>query len=155
MAQVKIENDNRNLLLNELEDRVKVALRAVGMQAVTDVVKVMRKSTTGKKDSKGRYIGKGYVVDTGLLKNSMTFAVSGESPNISSYSADEGTGSGAYSGKAPEDKVPAVYIGTNVEYGKYVQFGTSKMRPRDFLISPLRANLGKYKETITEYLKRG
>lgn len=155
MAQVKIENDNRNLLLNELEDRVKVALRAVGMQAVTDVVKVMRKSTTGKKDSKGKYIGKGYVVDTGLLKNSITFAVSGESPNISSYSADEGTGSGAYSGKAPEDKVPAVYIGTNVEYGKYVQFGTSKMRPRDFLISPLRANLGKYKEIITKYLKGG
>lgn len=155
MTNIEIKNDNRNQLLNEVENRTKVALTAVGMQAVTDVVKVMRKSTTGKKDSKGRYIGKGYVVDTGLLKNSMTFAVSGEPPNISSYRADEGSGSGTYSGKAPDDKVPAVYIGTNVEYGKYVQFGTSKMKPRDFMLSPLRANLGHYKDILTKYLKQG
>lgn len=137
MAQVKIENDNRNLLLNELEDRVKIALTAVGMQAETDVKK-------------------GNVpVDTGLLRNSITFAVSGESPHQSSYEANSGNGRGSYSGKAPKDKVPAVYIGTNVEYAKYVQFGTSKMRPRDFLMAPLRANLGKYKEILTKYLKQG
>lgn len=134
---MRIENDKRIFLLNELENRTKVALTAVGMQAETDV----------KKGS--------VPVDTGLLRNSITFAVSGESPHQSSYEANSGNGKGSYSGKAPKDKVPAVYIGTNVEYAKYVQFGTSKMRPRDFLMAPLRANLGKYKEIITKYLKGG
>ena len=58
---MRIEKDNRQLLLAELEDRVKIALTAVGMQAETDV----------KKGS--------IPVDTGLLRNSITFAVSGES----------------------------------------------------------------------------
>ena len=136
MAEVRIENDNRNLLLNELEDRVKVALTAVGMQAETDVKK-------------------GNVpVDTGLLRNSITFAVSGEGVHQSKYRADSGDKSGSYKGKAPNDKVPAVYIGTNVEYAKYVQFGTSTMKARDFLMAPLRANLGHYKDIITKYLKQ-
>lgn len=137
MAEVKIENDNRNLLLNELENRSKIALTAVGMQAVTDII------------SKGDF-----PVDTGLLRNSITFAVSGESPAISSYSASKGGESGEYNGTAPDDKVPAVYIGTNVEYAKYVQYGTSKMAPRDFMYAPLKANIGHYKEILNKYLKQ-
>lgn len=134
---MRIENDKRMFLLNELEDRVKIALTAVGMQAETDVKK-------------------GNVpVDTGLLRNSITFAVSGEGVHQSKYRADSGDKSGSYQGKAPNDKVPAVYIGTNVEYGKYVQFGTSTMKARDFLMAPLRANLGHYKDIITKYLKEG
>ena len=46
-------------------------------------------------------------VDTGRLRNSITHAVK----------ADE----------------KAVYIGTNVEYGSFVELGTSKMPPRPFL----------------------
>ena len=133
----RIENDNTKSILEILKESSKTALTAVGMQAVTDVI------------SKGDF-----PVDTGLLRNSITFAISGESPAIGSYSADKGTGNGSYQGTAPDDRDPTVYIGTNVEYAKYVQYGTSKMKARDFLMAPLRANLGKYKEILTKYLKQ-
>lgn len=133
----RIENDNTKSILEMLKESSKTALTAVGMQAVTDVI------------SKGDF-----PVDTGLLRNSITFAISGEPPAIGSYSADKGNENGSYQGTAPDDKDPTVYIGTNVEYAKYVQFGTSKMKARDFLMSPLRANLGKYKEILTKYLKQ-
>ncbi len=108
--EVKIENDNRKQILNALNAQTKQALTAVGMQAVTDII--------SKKD---------FPVDTGLLRNSITFAV--------------------------DDNNPVVYIGTNVEYAKYVEYGTSKMKPRDFMFAPLRANLGHYKEIIESFLK--
>lgn len=133
----RIENDNTKSILEMLKESSKTALTAVGMQAVTDVI------------SKGDF-----PVDTGLLRNSITFAISGEPPAIGSYSADKGNENGSYQGTAPDDKDLTVYIGTNVEYAKYVQFGTSKMKARDFLMSPLRANLGKYKEILTKYLKQ-
>lgn len=136
MAEVKIENDNRKAILNELEAKTKRALTAVGMQAVTDIIR------------QGDF-----PVDTGLLRNSITFAVSGEPPAMGSYRADRGEQGGEYTGSAPDGKTPCVYIGTNVEYAKYVEYGTSKMTPRDFMFAPLRANIGHYKEIMEQYLR--
>lgn len=133
----KIENDNTKQILSELNESVKRALTAVGMQAEADII------------SKGNF-----PVDTGLLRNSITFAISGESANKGSYQASKGSQSGSYEGTAPKDKVPAVYIGTNVEYAKYVQFGTSKMVARDFMNAPLKANFGHYKEILIKYIKQ-
>lgn len=63
--------------------------------------------------------------DTGLLRNSITFALSGESANISQYSAEKGGEKGSYSGTAPEaTRGKSVYVGTNVEYAPYVELGT-------------------------------
>lgn len=57
-------------------------------------------------------------IDTGLLRNSITFALSGEPAAEETYYADTGSKSGSYKGKAPGDKPfsNSVYIGTNVEY---------------------------------------
>lgn len=81
-----------------------------------------------------RYAKKLCTVDTGLLQNSITHALSGEPAAISSYSANKAKGSnpvqsGEYSGSAPEESNPskmAVYIGTNVEYAPYVELATGK-----------------------------
>ena len=62
--------------------------------------------------------------DTGLLKNSITFALSGEPAQISTYRADTTNETGSYSGIAPKSKNPTVYIGSNVEYSVYVECGT-------------------------------
>lgn len=64
-------------------------------------------------------------VDTGLLRNSITYAIGGESPNITSYHADTGEGAGSYSGTAPADPDGTVtlYLGTNVQYAPYVELG--------------------------------
>lgn len=59
--------------------------------------------------------------DTGLLRNSITHAISGEAPAVKSYRADNPKpgrkNSGSYSGTAPKEEGGlSVYIGTNVEY---------------------------------------
>lgn len=142
MADIKIENDKTKEILTELEKAVKLALTDVGIEAVDNI--------TSRGD---------FPADTGLLKNSITFAVSGESPLISSYRADKkrkGEGeirTGSYQGTAPNDKTKAVYIGTNVEYAKYVEYGTSKMVARDFMNAPLKANFGHYKEIMEKHIK--
>ena len=61
-------------------------------------------------------------VDTGLLRNSIAYALDGEPPEIQTYKADEGGETGSYSGAMPEEGQGkrAVYVGTNVEYGVYV-----------------------------------
>ena len=63
-------------------------------------------------------------IDTGLLHNSITFAISGEAPQISSYSADkpDKTGvvrTGSYEGNTePEEqeKCYSLVMGSNVVY---------------------------------------
>ena len=68
-------------------------------------------------------------VDTGLLHNSITHATGGGSPHISSYSANKPneqgiTESGSYPSTIPGD-TNTEYIGTNVEYAPYNEFGDS------------------------------
>lgn len=72
-------------------------------------------------------------VDTGLLRNSITYALGGQPPAISSYRADKPdesgeTKKGDYSGSAPRDSggEMSVYIGTNVEYAPYKELGTGQ-----------------------------
>lgn len=68
-------------------------------------------------------------VDTGYLRNSITYALAGETTKISEYKADrakvesEGVRHGTYSGVMPEETggTYAVYIGSNVEYAAAVE----------------------------------
>ena len=72
-------------------------------------------------------------VDTGLLRNSVTYALAGEAAQISGYSSNDGSISGSYAGTAPADTDPnkkSVYVGTNVEYAPYVELGHSQQPGR-------------------------
>ena len=69
-------------------------------------------------------------VDTGLLRNSITFALGGEAPAITDYKSDKKKKDGSYTeghydGTAPEDgdHETSVYVGTNVEYAPYQELG--------------------------------
>jgi hypothetical protein len=71
-------------------------------------------------------------VDTGLLRNSITHALSGQKAAISEYKADKSDAKGIYEGVAPisdGDTVYTMYVGTNVEYGPYQELGTGKYYP--------------------------
>ena len=89
-------------------------------------------------------------VDTGLLRNSITHAVGGKSPETTTYSSNNThastektkkagtagnpvnpTKTGSYSGTAPNEK--AVFVGSNVEYAAYVEVGTQKTDPQPYL----------------------
>lgn len=91
-------------------------------------------------------------VDTGLLRNSITWALDGSPANISGYNADKGDGSGSYSGNAPSDDggTRSVYIGTNVYYAPYVEYGTHKMQARPFMASALSGHQSDFEELFKE-----
>ena len=42
-------------------------------------------------------------VDTGLLRNSITYAVAGEGAAIRTYKSDDGSKTGTYSGQTPDE----------------------------------------------------
>lgn len=94
-------------------------------------------------------------IDTGLLRNSITYALSGEAAAQSTYHADSGGGSGSYTGSAPADDEQhmAVYIGTNVEYAAYVHEGTRHMSPNRFLKNAVEMNKDQIERTIKDGLE--
>lgn len=89
-------------------------------------------------------------VDTGRLKNSITYALAGKSPHITSYQADKGGEGGGYSGTMPQDdggKTRSVYIGSNVEYAAAVENGISgKQTGKHYLRSAMSDHTAEYKD---------
>lgn len=96
-------------------------------------------------------------VDTGLLKNSITFAVGGGQANKTAYHADKPdksgvTRSGRYSGSVPAGNY--VLIGSNVEYAASQELGNSRgIRPKHFLKDAVANGKGRIKELIIESFK--
>lgn len=143
---VKI-TDNSPEFLNELSNRVDKILEAVGIHLEGEAKEELENSPRR--------------IDTGLLRNSITHALSGEAPAISSYSGDKPSRyeksqeipHGSYSGTAPADpdNAKAVYIGSNVQYAAYVHEGTSRMSPNRFLKNAVTKN----ENQIKEYIKKG
>ena len=131
--------DNTDEVLAALE-RAKVrGLTAIGMAADGHAKK---KITQAK------------AVDTGRLRNSITFAVSGESANISSYSGDHGEKGGTYSGTAPNDKDKAVYIGTGVEYAVGIETGSNRKAGGVHFLQDAAANhTDEYKRLMEDSMK--
>ena len=105
-----------------------------------------------------RYAKKLTPVDTGLLRNSITYAISGEEAAIDTYEDNEGKNKGFYSGTAPEessDKTKSVYIGTNVEYASMVEIGTLRADAQPFLKPAVNDHKSKYRKIIENELKNG
>lgn len=143
----QMQNDNTKEVKEQVADRALVALDAVGMQASSLAKMELQKSPMR--------------VDTGLLRNSITHAVSGKPAAIGSYSADtpkkgrENSGSYAGSAPAPDDtKKPFVLVGTNVEYALYVHEGTRNMAPNRFIANALRNNTAELEKIIKSVLSQ-
>lgn len=153
--------DNSDKILSMFNDRIDPTLEAVGIHLEGEAKEELENSPRR--------------IDTGLLRNSITHALSGKSPAIHSYHADKGSnrnkktgkrlsaiaktaGSvkvGRYNGTAPEEPEgqKAVYIGTNVEYAIYVHEGTSKMEANRFLKNACERNEGQIRRYIEKNLK--
>ncbi len=90
-------------------------------------------------------------VDTGRLRNSITFATSttqGAANNRDGQSAD--ANDYATHGN-PESG--SVYIGTNVEYAPYIEEGSSRRKARPFLKTALTKHIDRYKQLLEAALK--
>lgn len=152
---------DREEFMRALEEAAETALDAAGMQAATYAKRELQKTPSR--------------IDTGLLRNSITWAVSGKPAAIKSYRASKGSnkkngkrvsassknagsvGVGFYAGTAPADppENKAVYIGTNVEYAIYVHDGTAHMAPNRFLKNAISNNRGKLLEIMKTTLQNG
>lgn len=131
--------DNSDAIRNALPEVLEKALMEMGIEAEAHAKEIITAEGA---------------VDTGRLRNSITWAIAGQAANISSYSADRGEG-GTYSGNSPKKSVPAVYIGTNVKYAPFIEAGARKMRARPFLRPAVEDFRQEYKEILEDNLKNG
>lgn len=118
---------NRKEVLRGSEEAVERGLAAIGMRAVT---------YTHRPKERG-----GTPVDTGRLRNSIAWATASQG----------GGGTDAPSGGGADDH--AVIIGTNVEYGKFVEEGTSKREPAHMLRNALTDGADEYARIMEASLK--
>lgn len=97
-------------------------------------------------------------VDTGLLRNSITWAIAGEGANTQTYQANEGGGTGMYQGTAPENRPHqyTVHLGTNVEYAMVQETGSFKhvQGQSPFLRPAVNNNIQHFKDIIVQELKK-
>ena len=137
--------DNTDEVLAALKRAKKLGLEAIGLAAEGHAKKKLTKEVyTGDKPYKL----------TGRLRNSITFAVSGEPANIQSYSGDHGEAGGSYSGSAPDDKDMAVYIGTGVEYAAGIETGSHRKAGGVHFLQDAAANhTDEYKQIMEDAMK--
>lgn len=127
--------DNTKEVLSAMEKAFERGLEAIGLTAEG----YAKKNETA--------------IDTGLLRNSITYAISGESPHIKSYKDNAGNQSGTYEGNAPKDKDKAVYIGTNVEYAPFIEYGAQGRPPLHFLQRAATEHTDEYKKLMKESME--
>lgn len=129
-------NDNSDAIKKALEDAIPRALVSVGEQV-------------------HGYAVDACTVDTGLLRNSLTYALAGEKAHITEYSDKKGIQYGYYTGTAPNSEIPTVFIGTNVEYAPYVELGTLRMDAQPFLKPSVTEHKDQYKQMIGQRILEG
>lgn len=137
--------DNTDAVLRALDENVEKALEMIGLQA-------SGYAALNLEDNPRR-------IDTGLLRNSITYAIAGQAPAKQTYSADTGGGSGRYQGKiAKSEGEKSVYIGTNVEYASYVEYGAklpsgATMEANHFIKNAITEHIDEYKDMMERGLK--
>ncbi len=128
--------DNTKEVLDALEKAKIRGLTAIGMEA----------EGFAKEDPN-------MPVDTGLARNSITFALAGEEANTKEYKADKGKEKGSYSGKADGKKGEAVFLGSNVEYFPFIENGSRTINARHILRNAASGHADRYKELMEDSMK--
>lgn len=119
-----------------VESKIKRALKIIGMQTET-------------------YAKQLAPVDTGLLRNSITFAIGGQPPNTTVYEDDSGQNRKIYSEVAPPDEngQTTLYVGTNVEYAPYQELGHHTVKgewvnPQAFLRPAMENHIDEFRTIL-------
>ena len=132
--------DNTEEVLSALEAAIKRGNEAIGMTAE-------------------RHAKKKCPVDTGRLRNSITYALAGEETHVKSYKANKKKAGEkerktyTYEGTAEGKKGSGVYIGTNVEYAVFVENGARGRTSVHFLQDAAANHSDEYKKLIEDSMK--
>lgn len=140
MADVEFTfSSNKELILSQTEEAIKTALETVGVQA--------QAHATAEITAQG-------AVDTGRLRASITYAVSGDSTRQHTYSDDIGNSYSENINDAGDEKEHTLYLGTNVNYAPYVEMGTQKMPARPFIRPAVENYLSEYQQIFEQTLSK-
>ena len=130
--------DNTEEVLNALEAAIRRGNESIGMTAE-------------------RHAKKKCPVDTGRLRNSITYALAGEETHVKSYKANKGgkdRETYTYDGTAEGKKGSGVYIGTNVEYAPGIELGTHRCAgAAHFLQDAVTNHTDEYKKLMEDSMK--
>ena len=131
--------DNSEEYKDLLNQAIRRGLRAIGMTAET-------------------HAKQNCPVDTGYARNSITYALSGESAAISSYKADRGKNgkppkTGEYSGTMGDAEDKYVVIGSNVEYFPFIEEGARGRKAWHTLRRAATEHKDEYKQMLTDSIK--
>lgn len=132
--------DNTEEVLSALEAAIKRGNEAIGMTAE-------------------RHAKKKCPVDTGRLRNSITYALAGEETHVKSYKANKKKAGEkerktyTYEGTAEGKKGSGVYIGTNVEYAVFVENGARGRTAVHFLQDAATGHTDEYKQLMEDSMK--
>ena len=134
--------DNTEEVLEAMEAAIRRGYEAIGLAAERHAKK---KITEAK------------AVDTGRLRNSITYALAGEETHVKSYKADKGgkdRETYTYDGTADGKKGSGVYIGTNVEYAPGIELGTHRSAGAvHFLQDAVANHTDEYKKLMEDSMK--
>ena len=100
-------------------------------------------------------------VDTGRLRNSITYAIAGYQTHVQNYRRGNVAGGTSqkhtyheYGGETMEgEKDSAVFIGSNVEYAPYVELGAKGRAPTHFLQDAATGHTKEYKQLMEDSMK--
>ena len=92
-------------------------------------------------------------VDTGRLRNSITWATSHKHSEPANTSGDDANEVRADDRCPDADDDYSVNIGTNVEYAVYVHEGTAKLDPNRFLRDAVEQHADEYRQMIDDVMK--
>jgi hypothetical protein len=100
-------------------------------------------------------------VDTGRLRNSITYAIAGYATHVQSYRRGNVAGGTSqkhkyydYGGGAMEgEKDSAVFIGSNVEYAPFIELGANGRPPVHFLQDAASGHGDEYKRLMEDSMK--
>ena len=131
--------DNSKEYKDLLNQAIRRGLRTIGMRAET-------------------HAKENCPVDTGYARNSITYALSGESAAASSYEADRGKNgkpprTGKYSGTMGKIEDNYVVIGSNVEYFPFIEEGARGREARHTLRKAASDHKDEYKQLLTDSIK--
>lgn len=131
--------DNSKEYKDLLSQAIRRGLRTIGMRAET-------------------HAKENCPVDTGYARNSITYALSGESAAISSYKADRGKNgkppkTGKYSGTMGNTEDKYVVIGSNVEYFPFIEEGARGRKARHTLRRAATEHKNEYKQLLIDSIK--
>lgn len=136
MVEFRIEADNTDEVLRELDTRIQAALEACGNQAVSHAKQNITRA--------GR-------IDTGAMRNSMTHIVNGNDCYVGTnneYAIYHEMGTGIYLDGGGGRQTPWIYVDS-----KGVGHFTRGIKPIHFLKNAIANHVKEYKAIIEQHLK--